>query len=77
MHKLLHLSNLQASQEDLSLFHMNIRSLSLHRDEFHSLLTKLNTEFKVINLSEIKASVDAPIIDNIELPGYKIPPYPF
>ena len=65
------LSNQQVSQEDLSLFHMNIRSLSLHHDEFHSLLTNLNTNFKVIGLSEIKASVDTPISDNIELPGYK------
>ena len=34
-------------------------------------MTNLNTDFKVIGLSEIKASVDAPISDNIELPGYK------
>ena len=65
------LTNLQVSQEDLSLFHMNIRSLSLHHDEFHSLLTNLNTDFKAIGLSEIKVSVDTLIRDNIELPGYK------
>ena len=65
------LTNLQVFQEDLSLFHMNIRSLSLHHDEFHSLLTNLNTDFKVIGLSEIKVSVDTLIRDNIELPGYK------
>ena len=65
------LTNQQDSQEDLSLFHMNIRSLSLHHDEFHSLLTNLNTDFKVIDLSEIKDSVDTPISENIELPGYK------
>ena len=34
-------------------------------------MTNLNTDFKVIGLSEIKASVDTPISDNIELPGYK------
>ena len=65
------LTNQQVSQEDLSLFHMNIRSLSLHHDEFHFLLTNLNTDFKVIDRSEIKASVDTPISDNIELPGCK------
>ena len=50
---------------------MIIRSLSLHHDEFHFLLTNLNTDFKVIGLSKIKAFVDTPISDNIELPGYK------
>ena len=65
------LTNLHVSQDDFSLFHMNIRSLSLHHNEFHSLMTNLNTDFKVIGLSEIKASVDAPIIDNIKIPGYK------
>ena len=50
---------------------MNIQSPSLHHDEFHSLLSNLNIDFKVIGLSEIKASIDAQISDSIELPGYK------
>ena len=34
-------------------------------------MTNLSSDFKVIGLSEIKASVDTPISDNIELFGYK------
>lgn len=34
--------------KDLSLFHMNIRSLSLHFDELHALLSCLNINFQVI-----------------------------
>ena len=65
------LTILRVSQQDLSLFHINIRSLLLHYDEFHSLLTNLNIDFKVMALSEIKVSVDVPISDKIELPGYQ------
>ena len=50
---------------------MNIRSLSLHHDEFHALLSNLNIDFQVIGLSEIKVSNDAPVATNINLPGYK------
>ena len=42
---------------DLSLFHMNIRSLSQHFDELHPLLICLDVNFQVIGLSEIKTSV--------------------
>ena len=56
---------------DLSLFHMNIGSLSLHFDELHPLLTCLNVNFQVIGLSEIKTSVGSQNKANNELPGYK------
>ena len=56
---------------------MNIQSLSLHHNEFHSLLTNLNADFKVTGVSEIKAAVDTPISDNIELPGYKFHHTPY
>ena len=38
---------------DLSLFHMNIRSLSLHFDELYSLLSCLNVNFQVIGIGNI------------------------
>ena len=56
---------------DLSLFHMNIRSLSLHFDKLHPLLTCLDVNFQVIGLSEIKTSVGSQNKANNELPGYK------
>ena len=49
---------------------MNIRSLPLHFDELHALLSCLKTDFHVIGLSEIKTSTDAQLRSNIELPGY-------
>ena len=64
-------ANLQVSQEDFSLFHMNIRSLSLHHDERTSFLSNLKGDFKVIGLSEVKASVDAITANSIGLPAYK------
>ena len=65
------LAALEISNKDFALFHMNIRSLSLHYEEFYALLCSLKIEFQVIGLSEIKASVNAPINSNINLPGYK------
>ena len=56
---------------DLSLFHMNIRSLSLHVDELYSLFSCLNVNFQVIGLSETKATVGSQNKTNLELPGYK------
>ena len=61
------LSSLEVSNKDFTLFHMNIRSLSLHYEELHALLTTANVEFQVIGLSEVKASSDAPLKSNIEL----------
>ena len=56
---------------DLFLFHMNIRSLSLHFDELDPLLTCLNVNFQVIGFSEIKTSVGSQSKANNEFPGYK------
>ena len=64
-------SSLLSSSKDLSFFHMNIRSLTLHHDELQTLISSLNVNIQVIGLSEIKASFNAPIKTNIELPGYK------
>ena len=60
------------SSNDLSLFHMNIRSLSLHLHELLSLLGNIAIDFQLIGVSEIhKDSVDLPIVSNIDSPGYK------
>ena len=57
--------------KDLALLHMNIRSLPLHLDELLTLLEHLSIDFQVIGLSEIKDSLESPIVSNIEIPGYK------
>ncbi len=64
------LTAFEISNKDFALFHMNIRSLSLHYEDFYALLCSLKIDFQVIGLSEIKASVNAPIKSNINLPGY-------
>ena len=66
------LQSLETSSKDLSVLHMNIRSLSLHFDELSALLGNIGIDFQLIGLSEIKDSVDAPISTNIDIPGYKL-----
>ena len=63
--------SLETSNKDLSLLHMNIRSLSLHYDELFTLLGSIGIDFQLIGLSEIKDSVSSPISTNIDIPGYK------
>jgi len=58
------------SSKDLSVLHMNKRSLLLHLDEHSALLGNIGIDFQLIGLSEIKL-VDSPISININLPGYK------
>jgi hypothetical protein len=47
------LSNSSATRIDLSVFHLNIRSLNKNREELYSLLYSLDIEFDVIILSEV------------------------
>ena len=63
-------ASMELSDKDFSLFHMNIRSHSLHHDELHALLSSLNIYFQVIGLPEIKFSTETQVKTNIELPGY-------
>ena len=65
------MQSLETSTKDLSVLHMNIRSLALHFDELFNLLGCTDIDFQVIGLSEIKDSVDSPISANIDIPGYK------
>ena len=69
-HTLQDLSTLVSSENDLSLFHLNIRSLSLHLDELVSTLSTLKVNFDVIGVSETWDSLENPIKTNVEIPGY-------
>eukprot|EP00794_Sanderia_malayensis_P008404 gene8404-9304_t len=66
------LANLCSSDSDLSLFHMNIRSLSCHYDELVSTLVNLKVNFDVVAVSELWHTFDNPISLNVEIPGYKL-----
>ena len=69
-HTFQELSTLNTSENDLSLFHMNVRSLSLHFDELISTLSTLKTNFDIIGLSETWNSFENPVKTNVEIPGY-------
>ena len=69
-HTLQDFSTLDTSDNDLSLLHLNIRSLSLHVDELASTLATLKINFDVIGVSETWNSFENPIEANVEIPGY-------
>ena len=69
-HTLQDLSLLNTSDKDLSLLHLNIRRLSLQRDELVSTLATLKKNFDVIGVSETWSSFENPITTNVEIPGY-------
>ncbi len=65
------LGSLEFSNKDFAIFQMNIRSLPLHYEEFHALLSSIKTGFQVICPSEIKVSTNVPLKSNVDLQGYK------
>ena len=56
------------SKNDFALFHMNVRSLSLHFDELVSNLASLNINFDVIGMSETWNSFANSVKMNFEIP---------
>ena len=70
------LNNFKMSTDTMSLFHMNIRSLSAHHDELSLLLAGLKFKFDVIGISETKEQSDKGFLSNVHLSGYNIPTQP-
>ena len=56
----------------MSVFHMNIRSLSTHYDGLSLLLVGLKFKFDVTGISETKEQSDKGFLSNVHLPGYNI-----
>ena len=71
-HTIQDVSTSDTSPTDLSLLHMNVRSLSCHFDELQSLLVNLNINFHVIAISETWDSITRPISTNVNIPGYTL-----
>ena len=69
-HTLQDLLTLNTSEKDFSLFHMNVRSHSLHYDEIFSTLSSLKNNFDVFGVSETWNSFENPIKTNVEVPCY-------
>ena len=61
---------IKIKQQDFSLLHLNISSLSCHINDLVNFLALLNTKFDVICITETRLSHKNPITTNIELPGY-------
>ena len=55
----------------MSIFHLNIASLSKHKEELETLLTILDYKFDVIGLTEIKIIKNITRTYDINLKGYK------
>ena len=60
-----------ADKKKKAIFHLNIASLNLHKEELETSLSLLGTKFDIIGISETKfIKGTAPIVDP-KLPGYK------
>ena len=57
--------------QNLSMFHMNIASLGLHKEELIAALSLLEVNFDIIALTETKIIKDIEPIYDVRLPGYK------
>ena len=58
------------NNNDFSLFHLNIASLSKHKEELETTLTMLNFKFDVIGISETKIKKNSAPIYDVSLKGY-------
>ena len=66
------LSKLQDMKDSLSLFHLNIRSLSAHFDELLLLLSSFSLSVNVIDISESKEQIDCGFLTNVNISGYTV-----
>ena len=66
------LNKIKVKQEDLSVLHLNISSLSAHIDDLKNFLSELSIKFAVICISESRLSQKNPQTTNINLAGYNI-----
>ena len=64
-------SEVKENAHQFSLFHVNLRSLSLHHDELRLLLNTLKCCFDIIGISETKEPSDG-FLNNVTLDGYDL-----
>ena len=60
--------------QNLSMFHINIASLGLHKDELEAALSLLDVKFDVVAITETKIMKNVSPIFDVNLQGYQ-PPY--
>ena len=66
------LSELSVNKTDLSLFHINLRSLTAHFDELHTLLGSLKIPFDFIGIIETKQYKDDDFLTNVTIQNYNM-----
>ena len=59
-------------QQDLSVLHLNISSISAHTDDLRTFLNLAHHKFDIICISESRISVKHPQTTNIDLPGFNM-----
>ena len=64
------ISDLTSTNNNFSVLHHNIRSLSFNFDSFLDMLSNLNCPFSVIGLCETKFKVNKENVTNIDITGY-------
>ena len=56
----------------MSLLQLNISSLPFRIDEFRNLLSELNSNFKIIRITETRLTTKKDTVNSIEIPNYNI-----
>ena len=64
--------NIKYKAHSFSFFHVNIRSLTKHFEELHSLLKSTQIPFDIIGITESKQLVDTNFLTNVNIAGYKL-----
>ena len=59
-------------QQDLSILHLNISSISAHINDLRNFLNLVDQKIDIICISESRISIKNPQTTNIDLPGYNI-----
>ena len=60
------------NSQSLSLLHLNISSLPYHIDEFTNLLNEINSNFKIIGITESRLTTKKEPVNSIGIPNYNI-----
>ena len=66
------LSELSINKTDLTLFHINLRSLTAHFDELHTLLGNLKIPFDFIGITETKQYKDNDFLTDVTIQNYNM-----
>ena len=71
-HSILDVNNIKYKSHSFSFFHVNIRSLTKHFEELHSLLKSTQIPFDIIGITESKQIVNTNFLRNVNIDGYKL-----